>query len=158
MNSRKGLVYLAGAIDLAPDRGLSWRSEIQQILKDYGLHCFDPASYEVRSGLPSPEALSRMRQVRRPEFVRYVRKQIERDLSIIRSRAGCVVAKLDKNVRAGTYGELVYAYALGLPIFVITDDESTLPNWIIACAEQIFTSAVECAATLVSMQERFAHR
>jgi len=141
------LVYLAGAIEYAPDLGRGWRKEITPFLRDdLGHSVYDPAEDE-RKSLTADEQQN-LRRWKTADLCRFrtaVRKIIDFDLDIV-SRADYVVCYWDENCTkgAGTSAELTLAHRRGVPVYLVT----LLPlervsGWILGCSDQVFGGFLE---------------
>jgi hypothetical protein len=135
------LVYLAGAIEFAPDLGRGWRREITPFLRSLGHQVYDPAEDE-RKSLTEEEQLN-LRAWKRTDFVRFqaaVRKIIEFDLDVV-ARAAFVVCYFDENglKGGGTSGELTLAFQRGIPVYMVTSMPiSEVSGWILGCCSEVF--------------------
>jgi nucleoside 2-deoxyribosyltransferase len=141
------LVYLAGAIEYAPDRGRAWRREIAPFLRDeLGHQVYDPAEDE-RKSLNEEEQrnLRRWKTEDVARFQRTVRKIIEFDLDLV-SRADYIVCCWDEYCTkgAGTAAELTLAHRRGIPVYVVTRmPVPAVSGWILGCSTRLFSSFEE---------------
>jgi nucleoside 2-deoxyribosyltransferase len=141
------LVYLAGAIEYAPDLGRGWRQEITPFLRDnLGHRVYDPAEDE-RKSLTADEQqnLRRWKTTDLPRFQTAVRKIISFDLDIV-AHADYVICYWDEHGAkgGGTSAELTFAHQRGIPVYLVTPlPVEQISGWIIGCCSHIFTSFVE---------------
>ena len=138
------IVYLAGAIEYAPDGGRAWRQEITPFLRDeLGLQVYDPAEDE-RKSLTADEQQN-LRRWKTEDLARFqatVRKIIDFDLEIV-SRAEYVVCYWDENCMkgAGTSAELTLAQQRRIPVYLVTGmPVEKISGWILGCSTNIFRS------------------
>lgn len=145
MSEMKEFVYLSGAMDVAPDYGTGWRAILEAFLSKIGITCFNPCREEEKLLGFSSQYLIALREKDRARYVESVRKIVARDLEVIRTRTRCVVAYLDVHAKAGTYGEVIFAYSQGVPVYIISAlPEERIPGWILVCATKVFFSIEEC--------------
>ncbi len=141
--SDKPLVYLAGAMEHAPDNGCGWRAEITPFLTDtLGHRVFDPCIEE--NHVLTPEELQNFRNWKSGDLGRFreiVRKIIKTDLETLVHKVNYVVCLWDEHVLrgAGTHGELTLAHLHGIPVYMVNHMpiEQT-SSWIIGCTTEIF--------------------
>lgn len=144
-NEPRPFVYLSGAMDAAPDYGIGWRLVLEAFFCELDMACFNPCREEEALLGLSHQDLMALREKDRARYIESVRKLIARDLRAIRTQTRWVVAYIDEHVRAGTYGEVVFAYSQGIPVYVIWKlPEEHISGWILACSERIFFSIQEC--------------
>jgi nucleoside 2-deoxyribosyltransferase len=141
------LVYLAGAIEYAPDQGRAWRREIAPFLRDeLGHRVYDPAEDERKS--LTDEEWQNLRRWKTADFARFqetVRKIIAFDLEIV-CRADFVVCCWDKYCTkgAGTSAELTLAHRSGIPVYLVTQMPiRDVSGWILGCTTRLFSSFEE---------------
>jgi hypothetical protein len=143
-------VYLSGPIEYAPDHGKAWRASLTPFLESLGHSVYDPAADE-RKNLSDEE----MRGFRRwksedpGRFRATVRKIIRWDLDRIEGETDCVVAFWDRHALrgAGCQGEITLAHRRGIPVYLVADMPlHEVSGWILACADEVFTSFDELRA------------
>lgn len=140
---RSKLVYLAGAIEHAPDGGKSWRRELAAWLKEeLNLDVYDPCEQEW-SLLSSYEKahLRDWKASDTPKFRSIIRRFVDNDLRYLLSATCFVVCLWDEYAGrgAGTAGEITVAYWHKIPIFLVSSLSTTdIPGWVLACATEIF--------------------
>ncbi|HYK91045.1 MAG TPA: hypothetical protein VE398_19895 [Acidobacteriota bacterium] len=152
------LVYLAGAIEYAPDHGRRWRREITPFLRDrLGHQVYDPAEDE-RKSLTNEEQrnLRRWKVCDLARFQATVRKIIDYDLDIV-SRSDYVVCCWDEYCTqgAGTSAELTLAHQRGIPVYLVTQmPVEEVSGWVLACSSRIFASFEELMEFLLDGKRR----
>lgn len=137
------LVYLAGAIEHAPDGGKTWRKELAAWLKEeLKLDVYDPCVQEW--SLLSPYEKAHLREWKASDTSRFrsiIRRFLDNDLHTLLNATCFVVCLWDEYAGrgAGTAGELTVAYWNKIPVFLVTGLSATeIPGWILACATEIF--------------------
>lgn len=138
-------VYLAGAIEKAPDGGVAWRRELTRFLRDeLGHVVHDPTVHEshalteeerrnFRSWKADPAAF--------PQFRSALAKIIHADLFRIVHQSDYVFTYWDEYVTpgGGTHGEVTVARMLGIPVFMVyTLPRAEMSSWILGCATEVF--------------------
>ncbi len=135
------LVYLAGAIEYAPDGGATWRRELTPFLERLGWAVYDPARDEKKS--LTPEERAGFRGWKATDLARFqatVRKIIDWDLDLVESRCDCVIAHWDQWAQrgAGTAAELTTAYRLKKPVYLVAGiPVPEISGWILGCATHV---------------------
>lgn len=136
-------VYLAGAIEYAPDGGKKWRSELGHFLiNELGHDLFDPTSEEW--DLLDDEEKKFFREWKTtnlPRFQLIMRRVIEHDLNNLLNRTNYVICYWDDHVRSGggTHGEMTLAYMNQIPVYMVHDMPlEKMSSWIIGCATELF--------------------
>jgi hypothetical protein len=135
-------VYLAGAIEHAPDGGREWRDLMSQFLvQALGFDVFNPCVEEHSLLKPDEKHNFRTWKKSDPErFRRIVRRFVDNDLAHLTRDTLFVVCLWDEyaNRGAGTAGELTVAYLLRIPIYLVQGcPMDSIPGWILACASEI---------------------
>ena len=138
MSDTAAFVYLAGAIDLAPDLGGGWRGQITDFLQARGCEVADPAQMQASVLGLEVKALIALRGTDEERCKQQTRRVIEHDLGFVAERATCIVAMVDEHARMGTYAELAIAFLNGVPIFIICPDRARLSGWALSCADAVF--------------------
>ncbi len=148
-------VYLAGAIEAAPDDGRVWREEITKFLKNelgYAVH--DPSRQEVT--VLTPAEHDQFRAWRRTDFPRFqevIHRIIKHDLKQILFNTDFIICKWDEYVRdgGGTQGELTLAFLHNIPVYLVTDlPVEKISSWILGCVTEIFDNFQALKSTLRS--------
>ena len=138
-------VYLAGAIEFAPDGGKAWRRDMAGFISgQLGLPVFDPCHNEV--AIMSEEEKTGFRKWKesdRPRFLQVVRRIINHDLDNVLNHTEFIVCYWDRHVAggAGTAGELTLAYRHGIPVYLVLGMPlARVSSWAAGCATEIFVS------------------
>lgn len=148
-------VYLAGAMEYAPDRGCGWRAAMSEFLSTaLGHTVFNPCVEEQalidRRGIPDFRDLKARDTA---AFRRAMRDIIDLDLAALRERVDYVVCLWDEHVArgAGTHGELTLAYLHGKPVYLVTPFAATdLSSWVIGCSSEIYPDFTALKADLLN--------
>jgi nucleoside 2-deoxyribosyltransferase len=136
------LVYLAGAIEYAPDKGKAWRERLTPLLQALGCEVYDPARDEQKN--LSDDERDHFREWKASDLLRFqrtIRKIIDWDLEWITRRADAVVVYWDEYAGrgAGTSGELTAAYRYGKPVYLVAGiPVEKISGWILGCVTQVF--------------------
>jgi len=150
--AKKKHIYLAGAIEAAPDKGTRWRTILTPQLKELGYETFNPC---VETDGPILEELGwekfkwdKMREPKyRDKYLHIMHRIVEEDLKAVVASKFLVVY-FDKYVPqgAGTYGEVTIATHVGIPVYVVLAGDlefESLPAWVVGCTTEIFNSFKE---------------
>lgn len=158
-------VYLAGAMQAAPDKGARWREEVTPKLAAMGLEVFNPCINTDGKILKehgwSDYTWSDLRkEENRPLFVQVMQEIVDADLQAVED-SDIVLVYMDQYVKggAGTYGELTlaryldnkYIYLAAAPGFNLADT----PSWVWGCIDCWFDNLEDC---LAYMEDRHGHR
>jgi len=153
-NGQQFHAYLAGAIEHAPDGGITWRRQIERELDRLG-HTYYDATL-VEANLLSPQekcSFSLWKRTNLNRFRHAMRKIIDHDLGQLLDRADYVIAYWDEWTRlgGGTQGEITLAYQKGIPVYLVT----TMPvekvsGWVLGCCEAVFPDFPSLVAFLKS--------
>ncbi len=137
------LVYLAGAIERAPDNGCGWREEISRFLTEELHHrVFNPCLEE--NHVLTPEEFRHFREWKisdLPRFRRVVHKIIRTDLTTLVNRVDYIVGLWDEYVLpgGGTHGELTMAFWHHIPVYLVSHIPlPEMSSWIVGCTTEIF--------------------
>jgi nucleoside 2-deoxyribosyltransferase len=128
-------VYLAGGMEHAEGWGQGWREEFTPWLKELGYEPYNPM--EAQKEHSSMEELAELKATSIRKYQAAMSGIIEADLNQL-SQCRVVVCYLDDSVLkgAGTYGELTYCKANGIPVFACIDlpkGAEDLPGWCLGC-------------------------
>jgi hypothetical protein len=141
--SKTPIVYLAGAIENAPEGGRPWRQQIGAFLtNELGLGVFDPTREENQ--LLTPEEFRNFRRWKAadlPRFRKAIHKIITNDLGTLTRRIDFIICYWDEFVQfgGGTQGELTMAYWHGIPVYLVTEIPiENISSWIVGCSTEIF--------------------
>ncbi|MCX7625222.1 MAG: nucleoside 2-deoxyribosyltransferase [Candidatus Sumerlaeaceae bacterium] len=150
------LVYLAGAVEHAPDGGRGWRQTISTWLKEeLKLDVFDPCVQEL--ALLSPQEKVHLRGWKATDPNRFrtiIRRFVDNDLRQLLKATCFVVCLWDEYAArgAGTAGELTVAYWSKIPVYLVSSLSPTdIPGWILACATEVFTDFEQMKRRLVEL-------
>lgn len=141
-------VYLAGAMEHAPDHGAGWRREISRFLTDRLHHRVYNPCEEERFVLTSEEAQNfrRWKHGDLQRFRKTIRKIIDADLRVLISEVDYIICLWDEYVTlgGGTHGELTLAYHHQIPVYMVSDmPRSRISSWIIGCTTEMFADFQE---------------
>ena len=137
-------VYLAGAIENAPDLGCGWRKEISEFLiKELNHIVFNPCLEE--NHVLTRNEFHNFRKWKTkdlPRFRKVVHKIIDNDINTLLNRADYIICLWDKHVLTGggTHGELTMAYRHNIPVYMVTSIPlEEISSWIVGCTTEIFS-------------------
>jgi len=147
-------IYLAGAIEAAPDDGKAWRAEIGQFLKsEFSMDVFDPSQHE--QDFLTSEEKNNFRQWKSIDIKRFrpvIKKIIDRDLEQLLEKCDAVICLWDEHViqGGGTHGELTLAYEHKMPVYLVLGMPlEKVSSWIVGCTTEIFSSFEEMKQFLI---------
>jgi hypothetical protein len=145
-------VYLAGAMQAAPDSGKTWRTKITPRLEDVGYKVFNPC---LSTDGPIFEELGWKKfewsEIKKPEnrelYKEVMNRIVKADLAAV-TDSDVVVCYWDQYVPkgAGTQGELTLACFHNLPVYIVMAGDmsfDSLPGWVVGCATEVFSSFTE---------------
>lgn len=149
------LIYLAGAIEYAPDKGKAWRERLTPFLLSLAWQVYDPARDEQKN-LTDDERIHfrSWKATNLPRFQRTIRKIIDWDMEWITRRADAIVVYWDEyaGCGAGTSGELTAAYRYGKPVYLVAGmPVEKISGWILGCATRVFPNFDELHAYLAHL-------
>ncbi|RQV99298.1 MAG: hypothetical protein EH225_11805 [Calditrichaeota bacterium] len=137
------VVYLAGAIENAPDAGRKWREDISFFLTHELNHqVFNPTLEE--NHILTPFEFRNFRHWKTadlPRFRQVVHKIIKTDIGMLINQVDYIICLWDEYVSrgGGTQGELTIAFWKQIPVYMVTTLPLTdLSSWIIGCTSEIF--------------------
>lgn len=155
---KKSQVYLAGAIQAAPDQGKRWRTILSQQLFDLGFKVFNPCE---RTDGPILERFGWKKfawdEIKKPDnreqYLEVMREIVNKDLTAM-LESDIIVVYFDRYVQlgAGTYGEMTVATWHNMnchrakekiPVYVVLASDmefNSLPGWIVGCTDKVFDS------------------
>jgi len=148
-------LYLAGAIEAAPDDGMAWRKDLTQFLKtELDWDVFDPSRHE-RDFLTEEEKMNfrTWKSVDIHRFRPVIKKIIDRDLHQLLKECDAVICLWDEYVinGGGTHGELTLAYEHKLPVYLVLGlPIEKVSSWIIGCTSEVFSDFDELKQYLSS--------
>lgn len=144
MNEIKRIkVYLAGAMEHAPDGGAGWREKISEFLITELHHqVFNPCIEEGK--LLTPEEILNFRKWKTndlPRFRNTINKIIRNDLDTLLNEIDYIICFWDNYVLngGGTHGELTMACYHHIPIYMVSDiPRKDVSSWILGCTSELF--------------------
>ncbi len=141
-------IYLAGAIEAAPDDGKTWRKDITQFLdSELNIAVFDPSQHE--QDFLSKEEIENFRKWKSVDTKRFrpvIKKIIDRDLRQLLEKCDAVICLWDEYVihGGGTHGELTLAYEHKMPVYLVLGMPlENVASWIVGCTTEVFSSFEE---------------
>lgn len=153
-------VYLAGAMDRAPDRGNGWRDNITPFLEDLGVVVFNPikkptilgqedeATHKLKLKLKSEENYTELSSLMKT--IRSV------DLRLV-DISDFLIVNLDLDIHpCGTYEEIFWANRQKKPIIIhMVQGKRNAPDWLFGTIphQMIFSSWVSIKEYLVHINE-----
>jgi len=129
------LAYLSGAIANAPDGGAGWRNDIIPHLSALGYRIYNPVTDQPKATGVSRDVLKEQLKSDLDAYQVSCQKIVKADLQAI-CHANIVVARIDKYLSAGSYGELTVARMKDIPVFAWVDlpgGIKSLPAWAVGC-------------------------
>ncbi len=144
-NGERPLVYLAGAIENAPDYGCAWRNDITKFVLNQLKHeVFNPCLEE--NHVLTPEEFRNFRTWKTNDIIRFrqtVQKIIKTDLEMLIHKVDYIICFWDEYVSkgGGTQGELTMAFWHQVPVYLVsTVPLENLSSWIIGCTTEVFSN------------------
>lgn len=154
LRAREGQIYLAGAIEKAPDGGKAWRSALAVFLQEQGFRVFNPCINEEELLSPEEKVNFREWKVSCPErFMAIVRRIIDHDLDNLLNHTSFVICYWDEHVGggAGTAGELTLAHVHKIPVLMVLGmPRRAVSSWALGCVTEVFESFDELRAFLAA--------
>ncbi len=148
-------VYLAGAIEAAPDDGATWRKDMGAFLRtQLDWDSFDPSQHE--QDFLTSEEKTHFRSWKSTDIKRFrpvIKKIIDRDLEQLLSKCQAVICLWDDYViqGGGTHGELTLAYEHEMPVYLVLGmPVEKVSSWIIGCTTEVFESFDELKQFLLA--------
>jgi len=152
-------VYLAGAIEAAPDGGTTWRYAVTKFLREeLDWSVFDPSLHE--QDFLSDEEKNKFRQWKATDIKRFrpvMEKIIDRDLDQLLNKSDAVICLWDEHViqGGGTHGELTLAYEHKLPVYLVLGMPiEKVSSWIIGCTTEVFENFDQMQKYLVTITNK----
>lgn len=161
--SRKKYVYLAGAIEAAPDKGKRWRTIITPKLEKLGYAVINPyldldgKILEDYGWATLDHKKIRTQKYRKDYFV-VMEKIVKEDIrAVLKSKF--IIVYFDRYVQkgAGTYGEVTLARYKNIPVYVVLAGDQSfedIPAWVVGCTTQVFNSFKELRTFLNLLGEK----
>jgi len=128
-------VYLAGAVDRVPDRGVAWRDNITPFLESLNIEVFNPLKKPLEIGAETENA--HFQKIKYKSEERY--DEISNMMKIIRTTdlrlvdiCNFLVVNLDLDVHpCGTYEEIFWANRQKKPILIhMEQGKKNAPDWL----------------------------
>ena len=147
-------VYLAGAIDKAPDGGTGWRLDITPKLEKLGWKVFNPCVYtdgkiaqRLGWGEFDKDRFRKFRKESRDLSKVVAEWVVDQDLGAVK-RCNVLLVYFDEYVMqgAGTYGEMTLARDARMPVYIVLSSSlkyEDIPFWVLGCATKIFNNFEE---------------
>jgi nucleoside 2-deoxyribosyltransferase len=136
-------IYLAGAIEAAPDEGKGWRAELTSFLSEQlDWEVFDPSQHE--QDFLSVHEKTNFRSWKTTDINKFrsvIAKIIDRDLDQLLNQCDGVIVLWDKYVLpgGGTHGELTLAYEHKMPVYLVLGMPlAEVSSWIVGCTTELF--------------------
>jgi hypothetical protein len=138
----KMYVYLAGAMEHAPDLGAAWRKDISQFLIDeLGHQVFNPCIEQ--NYVLTEEEQRYFRTWKTNDLSRFratVHKIIQKDLNTILTKTDYIICLWDEFVLngGGTQGELTMAHFHNIPVYMVSKIPTPqISSWILGCTTEL---------------------
>ena len=149
---KKKHVYLAGAIEAAPDKGTRWRTVLTPQLEEMGYDIFNPC-VETDGVILKELGWKKFNweKIRKPKwrdkYLHIMRRIVEEDLKAVLA-SKFVIVYFDRYVQlgAGTYGEVTVAVNHDIPVYIVLAGDmefENIPAWVVGCTTTIFDSFKE---------------
>lgn len=128
-------VYLVGAMDRVPDRGITWRENITPFLESLGLNVFNPISKPASVGLEDNDShkikTTLKSHQRYDELASMMRTIRNVDLRMVDISDFLIVNLNLEHYATGTYEELFTANRSKKPILIhIEQGKNQTPDWL----------------------------
>lgn len=146
--TEKAQIYLAGAIEKAPDGGVGWRKTVRPILEKKGFKVFDPC-IETDGALAKHLGwdefnITKWRELREEDPEKCAEAAdwiVEQDLNAVLQSDILLIYCNQYGIKsAGTLGEATVAKTEGIPVVLLLDrgiSEPDLPLWLLGCSYNI---------------------
>jgi hypothetical protein len=138
--------YLAGAMELAPDRGRAWRERLLPVLEELGHDWFNPCEEEL--AVSTEEERARFREWKasgHERFIPLMQRIIDYDLAALEG-SDYVVCYWDEHAQrsGGTSSEVTLARVWGKPVFLVRAlARADISSWVQGCATATFATLDE---------------
>lgn len=131
--------YLAGSIQDIKDGGVYWREKLHPKLSALGINVLDPCKSECNTALGSNilESREQIKKFKRSgnlgAFDEHMRRIIQDDLRQVTESNFLIVYWSNEYKHGGTIHEIVAAWQLHIPIYMVCYDAKTdMNDWILA--------------------------
>lgn len=135
--------YLCGSIQDCKDGGTLWRDKITPKLQALGIKVLDPCKSECNNTLGSNilESRDQIKKFKRAgnfeAFDEQMRKIIQDDLRQVTESNFLIVYWNNEYKHGGTIHEIVQAWQLHIPVYMVNyDSKSDMNDWILALVRQ----------------------
>jgi nucleoside 2-deoxyribosyltransferase len=128
-------VYLAGAMDRVPDRGMTWRDNITPFLEQKGVVVFNPITKPTTTGMEDNDShiiKTKLKASERYDELAEMMKVIRRvDLRLV-DISDFLIVNLNLDIHpCGTYEEIFWANRQKKPIIVhMEQGKNQTPDWL----------------------------
>lgn len=138
--------YLSGGIEKAPEGGKSWRTTLTPFLQSLDLNVYDPLKkdrvylqFEV-----TPDSFAQWKTENPEGYREFMKVCVKNDLEIIAKRIDFMVCYLDQYAGPGTFSQITWATAHGIPVYIVTSlPLHKISGWILGCEPRFFCSFEE---------------
>jgi nucleoside 2-deoxyribosyltransferase len=152
----KQRVYLAGAMDRVPDRGVTWRDNITPFLEQMGIIVFNPIIKPSKTGKEDEDShviKTKLKNSERYEELEDMMKTIRRvDLRMV-DISDFLIVNLDLDTHpCGTYEEIFNANRGKRPILMhVEQGKKNAPDWLFGTIphQMIFSDWIDLKNYLV---------
>lgn len=146
----KSRVYLAGAMDRVPDRGMTWRAAITPFFEEMGVEVFNPISKPTNIGMEDQDShviKTKLKKQERYDELTHMMKTIRSvDLRLV-DISDFLVVNLDITVHpCGTLEEIFWANRQKKPIIIhMEQGKEYTPDWLFGTIphQMIFSTWME---------------
>lgn len=142
-SERKHVVYLAGAMQYAPDGGIPWRRNLRKSLNKKGYYCIDPTKEENRLNLD--ENWQSFINTDFAKFQKNARVIIDNDIYYV-NMAETVVCMYDEFIGGGSFHEIGECYLRNKTLYLLNLSDKPLyelSHWALGCCTKVFNSTEE---------------
>jgi len=151
MAERRARVYLAGAMERAPDRGRAWRERLRPLLDELGHDRFDPCEEELLVvAAEERDSFREWKAAGDERFVPMMRRIVAHDLAALES-SDYVICFWDEHAQwsGGSPSEVTLAHVWNKPVYIVRAMPlADMSSWVQGCATCIFESMEELSAFL----------
>ncbi len=142
----KPKIYLAGAMEFAPDVGADWREKASALLESKGFRFFNPCIDEggtfAQHNFKNHDEFHAAKTADFKKFQKCMNEVARVDLVQVAS-AQYVLAYITPGLGGGTVGEMTAArYIFDTPVIAVLHPDTKLEKtsgWLLACCDKIFT-------------------
>lgn len=146
-------IYLAGAMEAAPDKGARWRTILTPQLEKLGYKAFNPCK-ETDGAILEQYGWAKLdyEKIKTPkyrkQYLEIFRKIVLADLEAVLS-SDMLIVYFNKYMwqgSAGTHGEITVARRNNIPVYIVLAgdmDFEDIPAWVVGCTTSVFDSFKE---------------